>query len=84
MVEKSVTNNLAKVMWKCLVLSLVWVIWIEWNNRIFEDKVISEDLFEIAKYLAYLWASTDKAFKDFPFSLIVLNWKDVMCHRCVS
>ena len=71
-------NNLAKVMWKCIVLSLLWEIWIERNNGIFEDKVISEDLFEKAKYLASLWASKDKAFTDFPFSLIVLNWKDIM------
>ena len=35
--------------------------------------IISEDLFEKAKYLASLLASTDKAFKYFPFSLIVLD-----------
>ena len=53
MVEKPIgfgTNNLAKVLWKCMVLPLMWVIWIERNNRIFEDKVMgSEDLFEKAK-----------------------------------
>ena len=41
MVEKPIgfgTNHLAKVMWKCIVLSLLWVIWIERNSRIFEDK----------------------------------------------
>ena len=80
MVEKPIgfgTNNLAKVLWKCMVLPLMWVIWIERNNRIFEDKVMrSEDLFEKAKYLASLWASLDKNFKKFP--LIVLNWKDVI------
>ena len=82
MVEKPIgfaTNNLAKVMWKCIVLSLLWVIWIERNNRIFVDIVMSiEDLFEKAEYLASLWASSDKTFKEFPFSLIVLNWKDVI------
>ena len=81
MVEKPIGfgTNLAKVMWKCIVLSLLWVIWIERNNRIFEDKVMrSEDLFEKAKYLASLWAFSEKNFKEFPFSLIVLNWKDVI------
>lgn len=29
-------------------------------------------------FSAALWASTDKSFKDFPFWLIVHNWKDVM------
>ena len=73
------TNNLAKVMWKCIVLSLLWVIWIERNNRIFQDKVMrSEDLFEKAKCLTSFWASSNKNFKEFPFSLIVLNWKDVI------
>ena len=47
-------------MWKCIVLSLLRIIWIERNNRIFEDKVMSnEDLFEKAKYLASLWTSTE-------------------------
>ena len=88
MVEKPIgfgTNNLAKVIWKCIVLSLLWIIWIERNNRIFEDKVMrSEDLFGKAKYLAFLWALLDKNFKEFPFSLIVLNWKDVIGFRSAS
>ena len=79
------TNNLAKVMWNCIVLSLLWVIWIERNNRIFEDRVMrSEDLFEKAKYLASLGASSDKIFEEFPFFIIVLNWKDVIGFRSVS
>ena len=82
MVEKPIgfgTNNLAKVMQKCIVLYMLWAIWIERNNRIFEDKVMSsEDLFEKSKYLASFQASADKAFKHFPFSFIVLYWKEVM------
>ena len=35
-------------------------------------------IFEKAKYLASLWASTDKSFKGFPISIIVNNWKDVL------
>ena len=37
-----------------------------------------DDIFEKAKFSASLWASMDKAFKNIPFSLIVLNWKDVI------
>ena len=78
MLEKPIGFG-TKVMWKCIVLSLLCVIWIDRNNIIFEDKVMSsEDLFEKAKYLASLWPSSDKTFKEFPFSLIVLNWKDVI------
>lgn len=36
------------------------------------------DLFEKGKFTASLWASSDKVFKGFPFSLVVLNWKDVI------
>lgn len=34
--------------------------------------------FEKANYSTSSWASTDKAFKGFPYSLINLNWKDVL------
>lgn len=34
-----------------------------------------EDLFEKIKFSAALWASIDKAFKDIPLQLIILNWQ---------
>lgn len=47
-------------------------------NSIYILFVLSvEDIFEKAKFLASLWASTDKEFKAIPFSLIISNWKDV-------
>lgn len=37
------------------------------------------DLFEKARFSSSLWASTDKAVKDFSFSfLIFLDWRDVL------
>lgn len=49
----------------------------ERNLRIFKDKAIDlTEMFEKNKFSASFWGSTDKAFKDFPFSLIVVNWKD--------
>ncbi|GMN45376.1 hypothetical protein TIFTF001_014557 [Ficus carica] len=73
------SNKMAKALWKCLVLAVQWNIWIERNLRIFEEKEMGvDDIFEKAKFLASLWASTDNAFKNIPFSLIVLNRKDVI------
>ena len=73
------TNKMARALWKSMVMSLLWLLWIERNSRIFSKKEMSpHDIFEKAKVLASLWASTDKAFRGFPFSLIVNNWKDVI------
>lgn len=69
-------NKMAKVLWQCMVLALLWTIWMERNSRIFEERSMELiGIFEKAKYLASLWASTDTAFKDFPFSLIIyIGW----------
>lgn len=71
-------------MWKCNVLLLMWVIWLERNNRILKGKSLSEDeLFEKAKYLAALWVSTDKEIKDSSSSLRILDLKAVIGCLCV-
>lgn len=47
-----------------------WAIWIERNARIFEEKDLHPtDAFEKDKFSASFWASTDRAFKGFSFSL---------------
>lgn len=64
MVEGTITfdiNNLAKVMWKCIVL--LRVIWIERNIRIFEDEEMSSDSW----LLSGLLKKTFKHFPHFPF-----------------
>ncbi|GMN65505.1 hypothetical protein TIFTF001_034573 [Ficus carica] len=82
MIEEMVglgSNKMAKALWKCLALAVQCNIWTERNSRIFLEKEMGVDnIFEKAKFSASLWASTDKAFKNIPFSLIVLNWKDVI------
>ena len=73
------SNKMARVMWRAMVMSLMWSLWLERNARIFSAKeMCPQDVFEKAKFLASLWASTDKAFKGFPFSLIVNNWRDII------
>lgn len=72
------SNRMVKVMWNCMC-ALFWVNWMERNARIFEDKELEvADIYEKAEFSFSLWASTDKAFKNFPFSLFVHNQKDVM------
>ena len=62
-----------------MVVALMWPIWMERNARVFTKKEMRpQDIFEKTKYLASLWASTDKSFKGFPLSFIVINWKDVL------
>lgn len=62
-----------------MATSILCTIWMERNARTFEDTEVDEmDLFEIEECSASLWASADKAFKDFPFTLIVSNWKNVI------
>lgn len=56
-------------MWKCKVISLLWGIWVERNNQIFEDESLSEE--EFLKKLTVLWVSTHKELKD--YSLLVLR-----------
>ena len=73
------SNNMAKTLWNCMVFSLLWHIWLERNNRIFEDKKsVLEDIYEKAKFSTLLWAFTDKSFKGYSFSLVAFNWKDII------
>ena len=73
------TNKMARALWKSMVMSLMWTIWLERNDRIFNGKELEQqDIFEKARFSASLWASTDKAFKGFSLNLIVNNWKDVI------
>ena len=66
----------AKTLWGCGVLAVFWVVWMERNNRIFEDYggVGLEELWVRVKFWASLWASISKEFKDYTLSTIILNW----------
>lgn len=36
-------NKKAKTLWHCVVFMIFWVVWLEWNARIIEDKVANLD-----------------------------------------
>ncbi|EXB53354.1 hypothetical protein L484_016236 [Morus notabilis] len=79
------SNKKAKVLWRCMLMSVMKILWLERNARVFEDKEMGiEDLFERAKFSASLWAALDKEFKGFPFTLIILNWGDAYLQRLAA
>lgn len=60
-----------KIMWKTMVLTILWVVWMERYQRIFEDKETEHiELFDKAQFSASLWASTDKEFKHLIFNFV--------------
>ncbi|CAK9153169.1 unnamed protein product [Ilex paraguariensis] len=70
------------IMFKCssesAVMAIFWAIWLERNRRIFKDKgEFVEFLRERAKFLASLWVSTAKEFKDVSFFSLSIGWKAV-------
>lgn len=52
------------VLWKVVVLSLCWSIWLERNGRIFEDKETHwNEVWELAVFIFTFWTSQTKEFK---------------------
>lgn len=50
-----------KSMWKAIIIAILWVVWLERNQRIFlENEMLVEDLFEKVKFLL-------------PFGLLQIN-----------
>ncbi|CAL9018470.1 unnamed protein product [Prunus brigantina] len=67
------SGKCTSTLWRCLVHSVFWNIWMERNRRIFEDYkgVGVRDLWDRVKYWAALWASVTKDFKDYSYSTIM-------------
>ncbi|RVX21954.1 hypothetical protein CK203_001531 [Vitis vinifera] len=62
-------------------LTLIWMVWQERNNRIFEDKGRTEEMvWDLIRFYSSLWASCTEAFRGVPLSVLQLNWIGV----CVS
>ena len=50
----------------CGVLAIVWLVWMERNKKLFETYGVAEReyMWERVEFLASLWASTSKVFRD--------------------
>ena len=79
---KGLGNSLrGKTLWQIACLTLIWMVWQERNNRIFEDKGRTEEMvWDLIRFYSSLWASCTKAFRGVPLSILQLNWIGV----CVS
>ena len=73
---KGLGNSLrSKTLWQIACLTLIWLVWQERNNRIFEDKGRTKEvLWDLIRFYSFLWASCTEAFRGVPLSVLQLNW----------
>ena len=63
----------SKTLWRIVFLSLVWFVWQERNERIFENKERSKkEVWDIFYFYSSLWADCTKALVRFLFQLYFL------------
>ncbi|RVX02255.1 NAD-dependent malic enzyme 62 kDa isoform, mitochondrial [Vitis vinifera] len=77
---KGLGNSLrGKTLWQVACLTLVWIVWQERNNRIFEDKGrLEEMLWDLILFYSSLWASCSAAFRGVPLNVLQLNWSEIV------
>ncbi|RVW68264.1 hypothetical protein CK203_063577 [Vitis vinifera] len=73
---KGLGNSLrGKTLWQIACLTLIWMVWQERNNRIFEDKGRTEEMvWDLIRFYSSLWASCTEAFRGVPLNILQLNW----------
>lgn len=66
------------VLWRCAILAVFWVVWLERNERIFEHRIEEVGgLWERVVFLASFWASVASEFSGVPLFLIISDWRAV-------
>ena len=64
-----------KILWNFAVNATFWAIWLERNNRIFEDSEANfESIWDRIRLWVAIWIHVCKDFKSIPFSLIIRDW----------
>ncbi|RVW36076.1 hypothetical protein CK203_079689 [Vitis vinifera] len=69
---KGLGNSLrGKTLWQIACLTLIWMVWQERNNRIFEDKGRTEEMvWDLIRFYSSLWASCTEAFRGVPLNIL--------------
>ena len=63
------------IVWKVSVTATCWAIWLERNNRIFEEVEDSfESIWDRIRLWVAIWLHFCKDFKSIPFSLLIREW----------
>ena len=80
---KGLGNSLrGKTLRQIACVTLVWMVWQERNNRIFEDKGRTEEmLWDLILFYSSLWASCIATFRGVPLSVLQLNWTAVALQK---
>ncbi|KAL6346450.1 hypothetical protein AAG906_033246 [Vitis piasezkii] len=63
---RSIEDIRGKILWQIACLTLIWMVWQERNNRIFEDKGRTEEVvWDLIRFYSSLWASCLKLLEEF-------------------
>lgn len=62
-------------MWDIAAISILWVVWLERNRKIFEEQALDARwVWEIAWLKASRWLSLQTEFQAWKFSDIIRGW----------
>lgn len=66
-----------KILWRCTFLAIIWIIWLEQNDRIFYNRTSDYIyvLWDRVVFLASLWSFASGAFPNYLMSDIQRDWR---------
>ena len=68
-------NKKGKAPWKVATIATLWAVWLERNNRVFEEKEeVLEYVWDRIKLWVEIWLHDYKDFKRIPFYLLLRDW----------
>uniref|UniRef100_A0A803P8A0 Reverse transcriptase domain-containing protein n=1 Tax=Cannabis sativa TaxID=3483 RepID=A0A803P8A0_CANSA len=79
LVSKVGSSNRSTSLWRTAVLSVLWVVWLERNNRTFEGAACSiEVLWEKIKFWTATWVYKTKHFENLSFLDLIRDWRSLL------
>ncbi|KAL4178952.1 hypothetical protein AMTRI_Chr13g117720 [Amborella trichopoda] len=75
-------SKAGRILWRAVVVAIVWVIWIERNSRLFQGLTTQgPTLFHKVTSLVTLWDSNQRIFAGFPPNTFLSQWEKILYHR---